>query len=193
MTSTEPRHAATPWSEAVPAAVSMSVVLWLSAIGAGAAEAFVHLLLPEPPTVAQLATRFGIYAALTLLVLALPTGRNSVRWAVAVLLGGIGTVSLVVEPITWLAAGGSPGLFLLTADAPALVAATLRTAHLVAVLCALVLLFRPAANAWFRRPRQLAQASSPSRARPHRNVRSARCRVGPMLPIGRPICRDTSA
>jgi hypothetical protein len=133
-----------------PATVQMSVVLWLAAIGAGAAEALVHLLLPEPPTLAQLAARFGIYAVLTVLVLALRTGRAVVRWTVAVLLGGIGTLSLVIEPVSWLLAGGSPGLFLVTAEAPALVAATLRIAHVVAVLSALVLMFRPDANAWFR-------------------------------------------
>jgi hypothetical protein len=144
-----------------PAAVQMSVVLWLAAIGAGAVEALVHLLLPEPPTLAQLAARFGIYAVLTVLVLALRTGRNAVRWTVALLLGGVGTLSLLVEPVSWLLAGGSPGLFLVTADAPALVAATLRAAHLVAVFSALALMFRPAANAWFRgRPgRQLARTS----------------------------------
>jgi hypothetical protein len=134
-----------------PAAVQLSIVLWLAAIGAGAAEALVHLLLPQPPTLGQLAARFGIYAVLTVLVLALRTGRNSVRWTVAVLLGGFGTVSLVIEPVSWLLAGGPPGLFLVTADAPALVAAVLRIAHLIAVFSALVLMFRPAANAWFRR------------------------------------------
>jgi hypothetical protein len=133
-----------------PAAVQMSVVLWLAAIGAGAVEALVHLLLPEPPTLTQLAARFGIYAVLTVLVLALRTGRDAVRWTVAVLLGGFGTLSLVIEPISWLMAGGSPGLFLVTADAPELVAATLRIAHLGAVFSALLLMFRPAANAWFR-------------------------------------------
>jgi hypothetical protein len=52
--------------------------------------------------------------------------------------------------VSWLLAGGSPGLFLVTAEAPALVAAVLRIAHLVAVFSALALMFRPAANAWFR-------------------------------------------
>jgi hypothetical protein len=136
-----------------PAAVQLSIVLWLAAIGAGVAEALVHLLLPQPPTLGQLAARFGIYAVLTVLVLALRTGRNSVRWTVAVLLGGFGTVSLVIEPMSWLLAGGSPGLFLVTAEAPALVAAVLRIAHLIAVFSALVLMFRPAANAWFRGPK----------------------------------------
>ncbi|HYH30111.1 MAG TPA: hypothetical protein VD903_06965 [Pseudonocardia sp.] len=135
----------------VPEPVRLSLLLWLIAIAAGAAEALVHLLLPVPPTPAQLGARFAIYAVLTVLVLSLRTGRNAVRWAVAVLLGGFGTVSLVVEPVSSLLAGGSPGAFLAAADVPTLLGAGLRVVHVVAVLAALVLMFRPAANAWFRR------------------------------------------
>jgi hypothetical protein len=134
----------------VPGTVSLSVLLWLAAVGAGAAEALVHLFTPVAPTLPALAARFGVYAVLTVLVLALRTGRNAVRWALAVLLGGIGTLSLVVEPVTWLLAGGSPAAFLAAADVPTLVAAGLRVAHVVAVVSALVLMFRPSANAWFR-------------------------------------------
>lgn len=134
-----------------PAPVRRSVLLWLTAIAAGAAEALVHLLLPQPPTAAQLGVRFAIYAALTLLVLALHTGRNAVRWTVAVLLGGFGTASLVAEPVSWLLAGGSPAVFLVTADVPTLVATGLRLVHLAAVFAALVLMFRPAAAPHFRR------------------------------------------
>jgi hypothetical protein len=133
-----------------PTTVSLSVLLWLAAIGAGVAEALVHLFTPIAPTLPALAARFGLYAVLTVLVLALRTGRDAVRWAVAVLLGGIGTASLVVEPVGWLLAGGSPGAFLAAADIPTLAAAGLRAAHVVAVLSALVLMFRPSANAWFR-------------------------------------------
>ncbi len=65
------------------------------------------------------------------------------------LLGGVGTLSLVIEPLSWLLAGGSPTAFLTTADGPALLVAGLRVVHLVAVLTALVLMFRPRANAFF--------------------------------------------
>ena len=134
----------------VPAAVSLSVLLWLAAIGAGVAEALVHLLTPVAPTLPALAARFGLYAVLAVLVLALRTGRDAVRWAVAVLLGGVGTASLVVEPIGWLVGGGSPAAFLAAADLPTLLAAGLRVAHVAAVVSALVLMFRSSANAWFR-------------------------------------------
>jgi hypothetical protein len=136
---------------AAPEPVRLSILLWLTAIAAGALEALVYLLGAEPPTPPQLVARFTIYAVLTALVLCLRTGHNAARWAVAVLLGGIGTVSLVIEPVTWLLAGGSPAAFLAAADAPTLLGAGLRVVHVVAVLTALVLMFRPAANAWFRR------------------------------------------
>jgi hypothetical protein len=135
---------------AVPRTVRLSVLLWLGAIAMGAAEAAVRLLLPEPPTPAQLGVRFAIYTALTVLVLALHTGRNAVRWAVAVLLGGIGTLSLVVEPLGWLLAGGSPTAFIATADGPTLLVTGLRTLHIAAVAVALALLFRPSATRYFR-------------------------------------------
>jgi hypothetical protein len=136
---------------AVPRAVRLSVVIWLAAIAIGAAEAMARLLLPEPPTPTQLAVRFAIYTALAVLVLSLHTGRNAVRWAVVVLLGGIGTLSLVVEPLGWLLAGGSPTSFLTTADGPTLLVTALRTLHVAAVAVALTLLFRPSAARCFRR------------------------------------------
>ena len=134
----------------VPRTVRFSVVIWLAAIATGSVEALVRLLLPEPPTPTQLGARFAIYTAFALLVLALHTGRNAVRWAVAVLLGGIGTLSLVVEPLGWLLAGGSPTSFLATADGPALLVTALRTLHIAAVAVALTLLFRPSATRYFR-------------------------------------------
>ncbi|MBW0104951.1 hypothetical protein [Pseudonocardia sp. KRD291] len=133
-----------------PAAVRSAVVLWLGAILAGVAEAFVHLALPDPPAAGDLAVRFGIYLVLGALVLALRTGRNAVRWAVAVLMGVVGTLSLVVEPLGWVLGGGSPVAWLSTAGAPELLAAGLRVVHLVAVAAALVTMFRPSATAFFR-------------------------------------------
>jgi len=135
----------------VPLPVHLAVLVWLAAVGAGVGEAMVRTALPDPPTPGELATRFAIYAAVVALVLALFTGRNAIRWALAVLLGGVGTLSLVAEPVSWLASGGSPADFLATADGSALLVTGLRVAHMTAVVAALVLMFRPAANAYFRR------------------------------------------
>lgn len=74
---------------------------WLTAIAAGIVEKLVRIALPDPPTAGQLTVRFAIYAALTALVLALLSGRRVARWAVAVLLGGAATLSLIMEPLSW--------------------------------------------------------------------------------------------
>lgn len=134
-----------------PSAVTLSVALWLGAILAGVAEALVRLATPEAPAADELAVRFGLYLVLAVLVLALRRGRNAVRWTVAVLLGGLGTLSLVAEPLGYLAGGGSAGAFLATADGPELLAAGLRALHVVEVLVALALLFHPSSTAFFRR------------------------------------------
>lgn len=142
-----------PVRPARPSAVTLSVALWLGAILAGVAETLVHLTTPDAPTADAVAVRFGIYLVLGVLVLALRSGRNGVRWAVAVLLGGVGTLSLVVEPIGYLASGGSVGAFLATAGWTDLAVAGLRGLHVVEVLAALVLLFHPSSTAFFRRAR----------------------------------------
>jgi hypothetical protein len=135
-----------------PSTVTLSLALWLGAILAGVAETFVHLAMPDPPGADAVAIRFGIYLVLAVLVLALRSGRNAVRWTVAVLIGGVGMLSLVVEPIGYLVAGGSVGGFLDGAGVADLVATGLRTLHVAEVLAALVLLFHPSSTAFFRRP-----------------------------------------
>lgn len=123
---------------------------WLTAIAAGVAETLVRLVLPDPPTSSRLAVRFAIYVVLAVLVSSLLTGRNAIRWAVAGVLGEVGTLSLVMEPLSWILAGGSPTAFLAAAGGPTLLVVGLRVLHLGAVLAALVLMFRPAANVFFR-------------------------------------------
>ncbi|MHC1557994.1 hypothetical protein ACR9E3_03515 [Actinomycetospora sp. C-140] len=137
----------------VPRPVRAAVVVWLLAVGAGVAETLVHLALPDPPGPDALVKRALVYAGVVALVLALPTGRNAVRWTLAVLLGVVGTASLVVEPITWLSTGASPVEYLAGAGGAEIAVVVLRTAHLAAVVVALVLMFRPAANAFFRSSR----------------------------------------
>jgi hypothetical protein len=124
------------------------------AIGAGVAETLVRLTLADPPTPSELVVRFSIYAALAVLVLALRSGRNAVRWTLTVVLGGVGTVSLIVEPLSWLLTGAAPAAilvtdFLVNADGPTLLIVGLRVAHIAAVIGALLLMFRPQANAFF--------------------------------------------
>jgi hypothetical protein len=66
-----------------------------------------------------------------------------------VLLGGIGTLSLVIDPISWLAAGNSLGEVFTQADLLFVFIAPIRAVHLAAVITALVFMFLPAANKYF--------------------------------------------
>lgn len=134
----------------VPGPVRLAVAAWLTAIGAGVGETLVRLAMPDPPTVTELAARSAIYAGLVLLVLALRIGRNAVRLALTVLLGGLGLLSLLAEPAAWLLDGGSVPAFLGTADALTWIVVLIRGLHVGAVLVALAALYRPAANAYFR-------------------------------------------
>ena len=54
------------------------------------------------------AVRLLVFTAAVYLAIQLRRGKNWARVALAELLGGIGTGSLVIGPVTWLAAGGSP-------------------------------------------------------------------------------------
>jgi len=143
--------AATLRPDHLPTELFAATAIWIGAVGAGVTEALVHVfLMPDPPTGPQLLMRGAVYAVVLALVLALPTGRAAIRWALALLLGGIGTLSLVAEPASWLAAGGDPAAFLAAADGPTLLVVALRVLHLAAVIAAMVLMFRPRSSAFFR-------------------------------------------
>jgi hypothetical protein len=134
----------------VPRPVHLAVTAWLTAIGAGVVETLVRLAMPDPPTGREVAVRSAIYAALALLALALRTGRPAVRIVLTVLLGGFGLLSLLVEPAGWVLAGGSVVAFLGAADVLTWVVVLVRALHVGAVVVALVAMYRPAANAYFR-------------------------------------------
>ncbi|MCE3555609.1 hypothetical protein LWC33_29715 [Pseudonocardia sp. RS11V-5] len=140
----------TTTTRTAPPAVTLAVALWFTALGCGVAGTLVRLATPEPPGLVALAVRFAIYLGLAGLVLGLYSGRDAVRWAVALLMGLLGTASLVVEPLRWLAGGGAVPEFLAAADGPTIVIGVLRAVHVAAVLTALIMMFRPAANDWFR-------------------------------------------
>jgi hypothetical protein len=144
----------------MPAPLRWSIAAWLAAVGFGVAETVVRSVLPDPPGAGELVARGVVYALVAALVLALASGRAAVRLAVAVLVGGLGTLSLVAEPVGWLAAGGSPGAYLAAADGATLLIVGLRAAHLLAVLGALVLLFGRRVDAYFRTSTAGASAGS---------------------------------
>ena len=76
----------------------------------------------------------------------------------------------MIGPVSWLAAGHSVGEFLAGADLMVLLFASSRVVHLMAVFAALVLMFRPAANDYFRAARSVRRLA-PGRTVPDQSER----------------------
>jgi hypothetical protein len=125
-------------------AVRWSVRWWFIAVGAGVLETAIQALTARDYDAAvQLPIRAVVYLLAVVLILQLRAGRHWARVALTVLLGGVGLLSLLVEPISWLAAGGSPAEFLAAADAATCVIVAVRAVHVVAVVVALTLMYWP--------------------------------------------------
>jgi hypothetical protein len=131
-----------------PAPVRTAFVVWLGALGAGVAE---MILRSADAPLGAIALRLGIYAALAVVMVRMRAGRNWARWTLALLLGIVGTFSLVTEPISWLAGGHSLSAALDGATLTGVLIAASRTVHLLCVFVAVPLMFVPSASAFFRR------------------------------------------
>lgn len=94
----------------------------------------------------QVLLRSVIFAVLVYVVVKMHRGNNWALIVLTILLGEIGTVTLMIDPIIWLFEGNSfdrvftgmtiySGLFGIG-----------RIVHLVSVITALILMYRPAAN-----------------------------------------------
>ena len=121
-----------------------SVRWWFVAVGAGVLETAIQALTtPDYNAAVQLPIRAVVYLLAVGLIMQLRAGRRWARAALTVLLGGVGLLSLLGEPVSWLAAGGSPTDFLSGADATILAIVAVRVVHVVAVVVALTLMYWP--------------------------------------------------
>jgi hypothetical protein len=152
-----PRPAPRP---AIPRQLQASYRLWLLAIAAGLFEtalAVVDATSGDTGSAAEVAVGVAVrllaFAGLGYLAARLRQGRNWARVALAVLYGGLGTLSLVIGPVTWLAEGGSLADAVGAADLGSVLFAASRVVHLGAVIAALILMFHPAASAYIRATR----------------------------------------
>jgi hypothetical protein len=148
-------------SPGVPKVVQASFVLWLTAVGAGVVETIIRSIysLAGGPESSGLLIRVIVYTVAVYVIAQMRLGKRWARITLAVLLGGIGILSLVIDPISWLAGGNSLRDVFAQADILFFLVAPIRAVHLAAVVTALVLMFLPAANNYFR------HASSASRAK----------------------------
>jgi hypothetical protein len=134
--------------------------LWLVAVAAGVFETTLVVIDATTGQVGSAAEMVGgitvrllAFTGLVYLATRLRQGRNWARIALAVLYGGLGTLSLVIGPVTWLAEGGSLANATAAADFGSVLFAASRLVHVSAIIAALILMFHPAANSYIRATR----------------------------------------
>jgi hypothetical protein len=145
----------------LPKEVQASFLLWLTAVAAGVLETIIRVtnaLFMDSNSggeadVAGVAIRVVVYTVAVYIITQMRLGKRWARLTLAMLLGVIGTLSLVIDPISWLAAGNSLGEVFTQADLLFVSIAPIRAVHLAAVIAALVFMFLPAANKYFRAAR----------------------------------------
>jgi len=142
----------------VPKDVQVSFVLWLAAVAAGVFETVLAVMEELSPggsiagtgLVLGVGIRLIIFAAAVYVASQMRLGKNWARLTLAIGLGVIGILSLMISPVSWLAEGHSVAKFLTDAGLMTLLFTTSRVVHVAAVLTALVFMFLPAANNYFR-------------------------------------------
>ncbi|QEV21250.1 hypothetical protein [Streptomyces alboniger] len=141
-----------------PAPIRAAFALWLTAVAAGVFETVLAVIgevadgdASTGDLAGGLALRVAVYSAAVLVAVRMRRGGNWARLTLAGVLGVFGTLSLVVEPARRLADGHPVGEAFRDLDAVDVLFGGSRLLHLTAVLTAVFLMFRPAANAWFKR------------------------------------------
>ncbi|OEV27080.1 hypothetical protein AN219_23685 [Streptomyces nanshensis] len=146
---------------APPPAVRAAFTLWATAVAAGVFETALAVggsvgggVGSTAEIAGGLAVRGAVFTAAILVALRMRRGHGWARIALTLGLGVVGMASMVVEPVHALAQGSSTiGEELAQAGAMDLAFGAGRVLHVAAVLSAVVLMFLPAANGYFRRSR----------------------------------------
>jgi len=151
-------------SPGVPKEVQASFLLWLTAVGAGVLETIIRVIdalaigwasgsggeTDVTGLISGVVIRVIVYTLVVYIITRMRLGKRWARLTLAVLLGVVGTLSLVIDPISCLAGGNSLSEVFTEADLLFYLVAPIRTVHLAAVIAALALMFLPAANTFFR-------------------------------------------
>lgn len=94
--------------------------------------------------------RTVIFAALVYVIMKMYRGKNWARIVLTVLLGVIGTLSLIIDPIQWLLNGNALKDMFDGMTVYSSLFGLSRVIHIAAVFAGLTMMFRPAANRYFR-------------------------------------------
>ena len=148
-----------------PRAVRVAVGALLTALATGIIEMIARLwpLNHLGDSLAAIAIRLLIYAAVLAAVALFARGHN---WARLVLLLGLGVVSmlsLLIDPVIWMLTDPNLGALLAAMDARLAVIAGSRVAHIAAVVVAVVAMTRPSTRRYCSKsanaPRRFSSAS----------------------------------
>lgn len=141
----------------IPQEVKKSYLFWLVAIAAGVFEmiiAVTQMLSKDSEAGSSILIAVGlrtiIFAALVFVIIKMYRGKNWARLALTILLGGIGTFSLLIDPIHWILEGNSLDKAFTGMTVYSSLFGLSRIVHLSSVITALILMYRPAANKYFR-------------------------------------------
>jgi hypothetical protein len=155
----------------VPKEVQASFLLWLTAVAAGVLETLIRIIdtlamgwasgsgaeTDVTGVISGVIIRVIVYTLVVYIITRMRLGKRWARLTLAVLLGVIGTLSLVMDPLSWLAGGNSLSDVFTEADLLFFLIAPIRTVHLAAVVAALLLMFLPSANSYFRGSRSVTR------------------------------------
>ena len=140
-----------------PREVRVSALLWFIAVGAGVFETLLVVIEKladgsglSGEILMGVAVRLMVFIVATLLIVQMRNGRNPARLSLTVLLGVLGSASLLISPISWFVEGRTLGEYFATAQPMSLLFAASRVIHIGAVFGGLLFMFRPDANAFFR-------------------------------------------
>ena len=155
-------------AEQIPVTVRTARMMWFVAIGAGVFETVLMMASggAAEGAVIGVAVRAVVFTAAVMVVQRMSAGRRWARWVLTVALGVLGTLSLTVGPVLWLAEGNSINEVIRNYGTIDLLFGGSRAVHVAAVLSACVLMFMPSANAYFRtRPPRPAPGRASARKR----------------------------
>jgi hypothetical protein len=154
-----------------PGVPKASFLLWLTAVAAGVLETIIRVIdalargaasgsggdADVTGAISSVVIRAIVYTLVVYIITRMRLGKRWARLTLAVLLGVIGTLSLVIDPISWLAGGNSLHEVFTEADLLFVLIAPIRAVHLAAVIAALAFMFLPAANTYFRGGRSVTR------------------------------------
>jgi hypothetical protein len=152
-----------------PREVRTSAFLWLVAVAAGIFETGLVVIARvgdgqglSSDLMSGVLLRLAVFTIAGILIVYLRQGRNWARLSLALLLGVLGTLSLVIGPVEWLLQGHALVDAARNASLTTVLFASSRVTHVTAVLSATFFMFRPGAAGYFRRLSKVERYSSVS-------------------------------